>query len=166
MKKTVTNELKSYSSVLQNTCSTALAPKNIVSAVKKVHAEEDRSKNLVVFGVTEEDGESVKSKVSDLLEQLDEKPLILDSTRIGQRKAGSTRPIKFRVKSSETAFQLLRKAKRLKDIDGCKAIYIAPDRTLDERICRKKLVCELREKRQSDPNSHYLIRKGEIVKLE
>ena len=166
VKKTVNDELKSYSSVLQNTCSTALAPKNIVSAVKKVNAEEDRSKNLVVFGVTEEDGESVKSKVSDLLEQLDEKPLILDSTRIGQRKAGSTRPIKFRVKSSETAFQLLRKAKRLKDIDGCKAIYIAPDRTLDERICRKKLVCELREKRQSDPSSHYLIRKGEIVKLE
>ena len=92
-----------------------------------MHAEEDRSKNLVVFGVTEGDGESVKSKLSDLLdiEQLDEEPEILDSTRIGQHEAGSTsRPIKFRVKSSETAFQILRKAKRLKDIDGCKTIYI------------------------------------------
>ena len=90
-----------------------------------MHAEEDRSKNLVVFGVTEGDGEPVKSKLSDLLEQLDEEPQILDSTRISQHEAGSTRPIKFRVKSSETAFQILRKAKRLKDIDGCKTIYIA-----------------------------------------
>ena len=48
-----------------------------------MHAEEDRSKNLVVFGVTEGDGESVKSKLSDLLEQLDEKPQILDSTPNG-----------------------------------------------------------------------------------
>ena len=30
----------------------------------------------------------------------------------------------------------------------------------------KKLVSELREKRQSDPNAHYLIREGEIGKQE
>ena len=89
----------------------------------------------------------------------------MDSKRIGQRAADSSRPIKFRVNSClETVFQILKKAKRPKDIDGCKTIYIAPDRTIDERISRKKLVSELREKRQSDPNSHYLIRKGEIVK--
>ena len=67
--------------MLQITCSTCLAPKNIVAAINKVHAGEDRSKNLIVFGVTEGDGESVKSELSDLLEQLDEEP---QSTRIGQ----------------------------------------------------------------------------------
>ena len=164
VKKTVTEELKSYSSVLQNTCTVALSPKNIVSAVKEVKAEDDRSKNLVVSCVKEDDEETVETMVSKLLEQLDEKPRIMDSKRIGQRAADSSRPIKFRVNSSETVFQILKKAKRLKDIDGYKTIYIAPDRTIHERISRKKLVSELREKRQSDPNSHYLIRKGEIVK--
>ena len=131
-------------------------------------AEDDRSKNLLVFGIAEEDGESVQTKISELLEQLDEKPKIMDSKWIGKYAAGSTptRPVKFRVNSSEIVFQILKKAKRLKDIDGFKNIYIAPDRTLDERISRKKLVSELKEKRQSDPNSHYLIRKGEIVKQE
>ena len=76
----------------------------------------------------------------------------------------SSRPIKFAVNSSETAFQILKKPKRLKD--GFRNISITPDRTLDERISRKKPVSELREKRRSDPNSRYLIRKGEIVKQE
>ena len=92
----------------------------------------------------------------------------MDSKRIRKCAAGltPTRPVKFTVNSSETVFQILKKAKRLKDIDGFKNIYIALDRTLDERISRKKLVSELKEKRQSDPNSRYLIRKGEIVKQE
>lgn len=166
VKKTVSDELKSYSSALQNTCTAALAPKNIVSAVKTVNAEDDRSKNVVLFGVKEDEGENVKSKVTEILGKLEEKPQILDSKRIGQRAAGTTRPIKFSVKSCATVFQILRKAKRLKDIDGCKTIFIAPDRTLDERISRKKLVSELKEKRKSDPNSRYLIRKGEIVKQD
>ena len=123
---------------------------------------------MLLFLVTEETGVCVKSKVTELLDQLDEKPQILDSIRVGQSAVGATRPrpIKFRVRSSETVYQILGKAKRLKDIDGCKAIYIAPDRTLDERISRKKLVTELREKRQTDPDSRYLIRKGEIMKQE
>ncbi len=74
--------------------------------------------------------------------------------------------IKFSVKNPETVFHILGKAKRLKDIEDCKAIYIAPDRTFDERVGRKKLVSELKEKRQYDPHSRYLITKGEIVKQE
>ena len=62
-------ELKSYSSVLQNTCTGALAPRNIVPAVNRVKAEDDRSRNLLMFGIAEEDGESVQMKVSKLLEQ-------------------------------------------------------------------------------------------------
>ncbi len=130
--------------------------------VKKVNAEDDRSRNVVLFGIEEGERECVKSKVTKILEQLDEKPQILESRRVGRRSAGSTRPIKFSVKNSETVFHILGKEKHLKDIEDCKAIYIAPDRTFDERVSRKKLVSELKEKRQSDPDSRYLVRKGEI----
>ncbi len=83
----MTEELQSYSSVLQNTCTAgaALAPKNIVSVVKKVNAEDDRSRNVVLFGIEEEERECVKSKVTKILEQLDEKPQILESRRVGRR---------------------------------------------------------------------------------
>ena len=36
-------------------------------------AEDNRSRNLLVFGITEEDDESLQTKVSELLEQLDER---------------------------------------------------------------------------------------------
>ena len=44
MKKTMKDELKSYSSVLQDVCSADLAPKSIVSVVQKVNAQENAAK--------------------------------------------------------------------------------------------------------------------------
>ena len=63
-------------------------------------------------------------------------------------------------------YQILRKAKRLKDIEGLKTVYLSPNRTLEERISRQKLVTELKKKRSDDPSGSYFIRKGEIVKAE
>ena len=58
--QTVQKELKTYSSALQQSCSTALSPKNIASAaVKTITKEEDRTKEVVVFGVEEETDECV-----------------------------------------------------------------------------------------------------------
>ena len=44
-------------------------------------------------------------------------------------------------------------------------VFVSPDRTLEERICRQKLVNESKQKRSADPNKHYIIRKGEVVFL-
>jgi len=166
--QTVQKELKSYSSALQQSCSTALSPKNIATAVKKMTKEEDRTKEVVVFGVDEEAGECVTTKVSTILEQLEEKPRIMGCRRIGQRVTGESkkRPIIFSVKSTDIVYQILKKAKRLKDIEDFKTVYISPNRTLDERISRQKLVNELKERRLGDPTGHYFIRKGEIVKAD
>ena len=173
--KSVVKEMKSYSSALQESCSTlqqscstALSPKKIASAVKTIAKEEDRSKEVVVFGVDEEDGECPTSKVSKILEQLEEKPPISRCRRIGQRGADlkSKRPIIFSVQSTDVVYQILRKAKRLKDIEGLKTVYISPNRTPEERISRQKLVAELKKKRLDDPSGSYFIRKGEIVKAD
>ena len=154
--QTVQKELKTYSSALQQSCLTALSPKNIASAVKAITKEEDRTKEVVVFGVEEETDECVTTKVSSILEQLDEKPRITGCRRIGQRATGESkkRPI------------ILRKSKRLKDIDGYKIVYISPNRTQEEQISRQKLVNELKARRLSDPSGRYFIRKGVIVKTD
>ena len=90
-----------------------------------------------------------------------------DCRRIGQQAtSAAVRPIRFRVRSSDIVTQILRKAKRLREIEGYKTVYISPNRTPEERASRKKLVSELKEKRSGDPNSRYFIRKGEIVKLD
>ena len=54
-----------------------MSPKNIVTAVsvKKIAKEDDRSQEVVVFGVDEETGErpTTTSQVAGILEQFDEK---------------------------------------------------------------------------------------------
>ncbi len=133
VRKTVESELKSYSSAVQNTCSEALAPRKLAAAVKAVSDKEDRSANIIVFGVPEEDDEVVDSKVTDLLEHLGEKPKVTKCRRIGLRKSATPRPISFSVQSSSTVFQILQKARQLKEIEGYKSIYLSPDRTISRR---------------------------------
>ena len=60
-------------------------------------------------------------------------------------------------------YQILSKAKRLREVEGYKTVYLSPNRTPEERVTRQKLVAELKQKRIGDPNSRYFIRKGEIV---
>jgi hypothetical protein len=126
---------------------------------------EDRSRNVIVFGVPEEQKESVDSKVKLLLDKLDEKPRVSDCGRFGQAKSGVPRPIRFKVSSSDTVYQILKKAKVLKDTEGCQGVFISPDRTVEERVSRQKLVEELKQSRAADPNKHFIIRKGEVVCL-
>ncbi|KAL5260533.1 hypothetical protein ACHWQZ_G010615 [Mnemiopsis leidyi] len=163
--KTVEAGLKTYSSALQQSCTTALSPRNIAAAVKTVTQEEDRSRELVLFGVTEESEDRVTSVVTKVLEQMNEKPQVMQCRRIGKPNATATRPIIFSVRSSDVAHQILKKAKLLRDIEGYKTVYISPNRTREERVARQKLVCKLKEKRKGDPNSRYFIRKDEIVQV-
>ena len=157
VRQTVESEIKLYSSVVQKSCSEALAPRKIAAVVKSVGEKKDRSKNVIVFGVPEEDSESVDSKVAGMLERLEEKPKVSACQRIGKRKPATNRPISFRVESSSTVTSILQKAKRLREIEGYQSIYLCPDRTLEERTIRKKLVEQLKEKRANDPNKRYYI---------
>ena len=90
--------------------------------------------------------------------------IITESVR-ASLAAGISRPIRFKVQSSDSVYQILRKAKQLRDTEGYERVFISPDRTVEERISRQKLVNELKEKRAADPNKHYIIRKGEVVFL-
>ena len=60
-------------------------------------------------------------------------------------------------------YQILRSAKLLKEIEDFKNIYLCPDRTIEERTNRRKLVEQLKQQRLADPNKKYCIRKGEIT---
>ena len=100
------------------------------------------------------------------MDHLEEKPLVTNCCRLGNATSTRVRPIKFSVKNSNIVYQILSKAKKLKDIDGYQAVYIAPDRSVEERITRQKLVAELKEKRLSDKQKHYVIRKGVIVLVD
>ena len=103
MKTTVKSELQSYSSALQKSCVNALEPQKIAAAVAKtVTDKEDRSGNIVVFGVPEEVNEVVESKVTELLGHLDQKPKVTRCDRIGQLPGLSNSV--FRIQARSTRF--------------------------------------------------------------
>ena len=161
---TLQTEIKSYSSALTNTCSAALSQKKISVAVKSATDREDRSRNIIIYGVQEVEGEFLPEKVSEVLQEINEKPTVTDCCRIGaKRDATAIRPVKFSVRSSDVANQILRKAKLLRSRDGYKSVYVCPDRTVSERKAYKKLLQELKLKREAEPDKFHVIRNNKII---
>ena len=48
---TVQKEMKSYSFALKKTWAAALTPKKICTAVKKIAEKDERSRNVVIYGI-------------------------------------------------------------------------------------------------------------------
>ena len=159
---TVKTELKSYSSVVSKSCSAALSQKKITAAVKNVADREDRSRNVIIYGVKEENGEDVEKRIEEILSEIDEKPKLKDSCRIGMADPGKCRPIKFSLSNKDHVRQILRKCRALRQKDGFKSVYICPDRSVEERKAFKLLVEQLKQKRLSEPGYVHSIRNNKI----
>ena len=77
--ESVKAEFQSYSSVLQANCPESQKPVSsemIKKAVKTVVQEEDRNKNLMIFGLSEQDNEELSTVVSEVFSAIGEKPRI------------------------------------------------------------------------------------------
>ena len=105
----------------------------------------------------------VELKVTKILDRLEQKLKITRCGRIGQGKSRTVRPIKLRVQSSSTVYQILRSAKLMKEIEDLKKIYLCPDGIIEERTNRRKPVEELKQQGLADSNKKYCILKGEIT---
>ena len=166
--ETVQTEMKSYSSVVAKSCSAALAPKKIEAAVRNVSEKEDRSKNVIIYGVEETDNEKLKEKVETVLEEIGEKPVVRDICRVGLKKPDvkTSRPIKFTLANSDHVNQVLRNARKLHSKEGYRSVYICPDRTAEERRAYKKLLEQLAEKRKTEPEKTHFIRRDKILSFD
>ena len=156
--------------MLSQNCAAALAQTRIQKAVTKASVakpdEEDRSRNLIVFGLPEEaDGATVDTSVTSLLEELDEKPPLTSCTRLGMPAEGKLRPVKVTLKSRDSLLVLLKKACELRNSENFKRVFLEPDRTYEERVERKKSVKTLNELRQAHPERKYILRKGVIESI-
>ena len=119
------SELKSWSSVLKNSCSKAPAPKKIKAALKRASEEEDRSQNLVIYGLPEKNDEILEKRVLEVLENIDEKPRIVSCCRMGKTVSDggpAIKPIKFTLSGSDHVRQVLSKAIEI-EIEIEKLIY-------------------------------------------
>ena len=167
VKNSVTETLKSE---VKNTYASILGPSGAglsTATLKQVHRdlreEEDRSGNFMIFGLKEGSEESVEEKVEVLLAEIDEKPKCSEVSRIGKKEDSVTRPIRVTVSSQIAVSQILKNASRLKDSDRYQEVFLGPDRSKSERLERRKLVEDLKKKRDAEPSSKFVIRRGEVV---
>ena len=171
VKSSVQTEMKSYSDALTAKSvelkSTVSKPemKSIKRAVEEVVQAEDRNKNVIVFGMKEDDGEMIGGKVDKLFEHLGTKPRH-ECVRIGVKKkdaAVKPRPIKVSMASSAHVLQILRAARSLRHSESFKNVFVCPDRTVDERKARKEAVTALQKRIADDPDNKHYIRGGKVV---
>ena len=106
-KETFKEEVKSFANTVTTSCANALAPKQLEIAVKKIKESEDRSRNLMIHGLAEEDDENLKSKVAEIFSTLEEKPLFSIPCRVGKLVNGSVRPVKVSLTSASAKHGLL-----------------------------------------------------------
>ena len=164
---TVQSEMKSYCDIVKKSCKKAVVThEKLTKAIKTVAEEEDRGKNLMVFGLKEDKGENLADKVHELFSSVGEKPCIEDSVRVGttaEKENSTVRPVKVILRSSDTVNQLLRKSGKLRGLENYKSVFISPDRTHEERVTHQQLVLQMKEKIKSDPKNYHFIKNGSVM---
>jgi hypothetical protein len=68
--------LETYSSTVAKKCSSAFAPQRLQAAVRKVEDKKERSQNVVIYGLDEEQNEERQIKVETILADIGEKPVV------------------------------------------------------------------------------------------
>ena len=166
VQNTVQKEIKSYSEAVGSQ-SDKMGPvqvqENVKKAVKWAMQEDDRSKNLIVFGLAETDKEQIDDKVADLFGELGEKTR-LSASRIGATRSDTThcRPIKCTLTSSTVVRQILSKSRQLKLMDKYKSVFICPDRSPEERTARRALIVKLKSAAADQPDYKHFIKNGKV----
>ena len=158
--------------VKKNTNSNNASVEQVKKAVKTVVAENERTKNFIIYGAEETQGEELLDVISDVYIGLNECPKhdqIISVMRLGKLNNESTsasRPIKVTLNNSEEVKRLLSISRKLKQSSGCKNLYIAPDRNLEERQAHKKLVVEMKKLINSQPDKYHYIKDNKVMSVD
>ena len=137
-------------------------PATLKKVVKSVVQEEDRSRNVIIFGLPERKDEKVDERVQEVFQELGLKPT-LHASRVGKIVQGkSKRPVKVSLSSSSNVHQILCQVRKLRHSSNFSSVYVRPDRSEEERSQDRLLVQELLKKREAQPDKLHFIRAGTI----
>ena len=167
VQNTVKQEFRSWSDVVAEKCSpSAVTSEKLKEAVKSAVSEEDRSKNLMIFGQSEKANEDVCSTVSEMFEYLEEKPKVSECSRVGKHTKDKDRPIRVTLSSRDAVNNILRKSKKLKNNEVMRHVYVTADRSLAERADHKLLVAELKKLIVEKPDKYHFIRNNKVCSID
>ena len=73
-------------------------------------------------------------------------------SRVGRSSSDGIKPVKVNFSSSTSAQQILSKARRLKDMQPRKTVYVCHDRSPEERAARREIVMDLKTAAAAQPD--------------
>lgn len=126
-----------------------------------------RESNIVLSGITEE--ADVNTEIQDLLTYLDASVEVNLIKRLGKdKKEGKKRLVLVKLGNKKERNDIFEKAKKLKDEERWKNVYINKDMTKEEMKQAYDLRVELRKRREDEAaaggNAKFVISKGKVVK--
>ena len=128
--------------------------------------EEDRTKNLMIFGLPDEPDEDLNKVVAQVFEAIGDKPRV-DVCRLGVKKSNKTaRPIKVTTSSTAVVNQVLSNARKLKLIQKYKSVFIRPDRSPEQRTQQRELINDLKKLIKDEPKKRHFIKNGKICSVD
>ena len=141
-------------------------PKANIATLRKdlVREEQDRKErggNVIVSGLVPDEGKE-EVAVREVAEELE---VCLDGTKIEVVKLGKgveTKKILVKM-SEEKKWELLKKAKELRNSTRFKNVFVQPDLTVAERKEQFELRVERREMMKKEPKKEWMIRMGKVV---
>ena len=162
----VEDSVKLYSDAVGGAAQQLTCPPDLKLSVREaVHEavqEEGQTRNLMIFGLPEEKDQDLEKRIGEVFEQVEEKPRIVEAERLGRQSEDKVRPVKVTLSSASAVSALVRQGYRLSKIERFKQVYLAPDRTKDERNRRKDLVVRFKERKKAQPGLHHRIKDGSI----
>ena len=176
VQETVKSEMKSWADVVKKTNNQRnamqLTENSVKQAVRAVNEEKQRSRNLMIYGCQEKEADfEITKTAGDVFDDVGVFPMprICETYRIGKKEQGKNRPIKVVLESVDEVNSNLEVARNLKDSYKFKHVYLGPDRTKENQLTQKnqlthnKLVRQMKQMIEKDPNKHYYIRQGRYV---
>ena len=130
--------------------------------VKSVVQEEDRSRNVILYGLPETKDQKLEERVQEVFQEIGLKPT-LQASRAGKITQGKTKcPVKVSLSSSSAVHNVLSQVKKLRHSATFMSVYASPDHSEEERSQDRLLVLDLLKKRESEPERVHFIRAGTI----
>jgi len=122
---------------------------NLLNVVSDENKERNKKeKNIVVFGLKNSTKESITEKKADDVDQINQMLEVLSITnvpvegafRINAKDKEKPRPLVVVLKDKEARNKILQAAKKLKEVEEYKSVFLCPDLTEAQRLKYKELV--------------------------
>ena len=130
VQSTVKSEIRTFAEIVKSENKISATSQKIQRAVKSAVSEDQRSKNVVIFGLQEEGKiDRLRARVTVLVKLIveGETPPIKGVIRIGTAKDGVCRPVRVTFESKEVAISVSSNAKNLRQNPVYKSTYVSPE---------------------------------------